>query len=204
MEKPARLKWVALCAQLLLLAACGDENPTLEVQVVSGIDPGTQFTFVRTELFDGVHDDSSPASFRSDANLTARVGQDFAHGLSVARFSGTPVGRYTVQVQFLKADQRLVLRRRSVIDVQGDTVVRVHLTPNCIGTVCPSPGGGAGFSECLDGHCVDPRCNPPSPEFCDGFDFCAGEMDCGPYASCADATCIERIVVSNAFSKIVS
>lgn len=176
-----------------MLSSCGDDKPTVIVDVISGIVPDAQFVFVESAIYAGSLASETGATRRDDARMTARRDQDFAHGLRVASFEGVDPGTYTIEVQLLKADRRLVLRRRVVINVQDNTVVRVHMTPNCVGVSCPSPGGGAGFSECIDGHCVDPRCNPPSMEFCDGLTFCASAAACGPYAPCAEAVCIDGI-----------
>lgn len=183
-----------VCATCVsLLPACGDDAPSLVVQVVSGISPVGQFASVKCELFQSAAEETSTELLRQSANLEALASQDFAHGFQVAHFAGVTEGRYVVQVQLLKSDGLPLIRRRVIVDVQANSVVRVAMTPNCISAMCPAPGGNAGFTECIDGHCVDARCNPPSAEFCEGLTFCSQASSCGPTADCAEATCIDGV-----------
>lgn len=98
-----------------------------------------------------------------------------------------------MQVRLLLADARQLIQRRTRVRIAGNFALRVHITPNCISVMCPSPGGNAGYSECLDGHCVDPRCNPPSTDYCEGVEFCGTTADCRETSACAEATCIDSI-----------
>lgn len=183
----------ALAVALLGVVACSDDKPTIVVSVVSGIVPTAQFAVVETALYAGNPGTDTGAVRRDEARVMASRDQDYAHGHQVASFEGVDPGAYTIEVQMMRADRRLVLRRRVVVQVAGSTALRVHMTPNCIGVACPSPGGAAGYSECIDGQCVDPRCNPPSTEFCEGLTTCATEADCGPYADCAEAVCLDGV-----------
>lgn len=184
---------VALVALLSMLVACSVREPRLQVQVVTGIVPGAQFTSVRAQLFTGSTLDGSLVGVDS-AERPATFGDDFLHGISVADFANVGRGTRTVAVSLVRSDLSVVIQRRVTVQVSDDFVLRVHITPNCIGVVCPSPGGSAGFSECLDGECVDPRCNPPSAtEFCGSSVFCNASDECEVTASCAQPTCLEGV-----------
>lgn len=185
----AWVAWSLVCT--LWLSACGDDSPTLVVDVVTGIVPVAQFSRTRVDLLV----DDGAGGYRQ---IVFRVSypnrsDDYAHGFRIAEFGEVAAGEYTVQVVFLLPDGRPLIQRRTRIRITGNYALRVHLTPNCIGVACPSPGGNAGYSECLDGHCVDPRCNPPSTEFCEGVEFCGTTTDCRETASCAEATCIDGV-----------
>lgn len=176
---------------LALTSGCSDDNPSLVVEVVSGIVPVAQFATAEASIL--VPNGASGTEAIDSHEVIARIDQDFAHGFRIAEFGSVTPGEHTINVVLRKADGRLLIQRRTRVNIVGNYVLRVHVTPNCIGVVCPSPSGNAGFSECLDGHCVDPRCNPPSHEFCDEVTFCGTPSDCRETSSCATATCIDSI-----------
>ncbi|MBK8171243.1 MAG: hypothetical protein IPK60_12975 [Sandaracinaceae bacterium] len=174
-----------------VMSACSTNESSIVVEVVSGIVPGAQFTHVTVSR---VLPNAGVGTMPIDPHdIAATFGQDYAHGFRVATFDAVPHGEHTIEVLLYKENGLLLMRRRVRVQTSGDFVLRVHITPNCIGVTCPSPGGNAGLSECLDGHCVDPRCNPPSREFCDAITFCNSEGDCAATSSCAEATCIDGI-----------
>lgn len=185
-----------LSTSLLLLAhvamACGSD-PTLEVHVVTSLVPGAQFTSVEIERL-------SPTSPYDGAAVLERVhtqaafGDDFANGHRVATFSDFEEGDQVVQVRLRRADGTLLIARRLRTVVTSSAIVRIHLTPDCVGVICPAPAGSPSLTECLGGRCVDERCAPPSAEFCPEIVFCNSAADCpAPVSACAAAACFEGV-----------
>lgn len=187
-----RCLMVAAFFAALASTGCSSE-PSLTVDVVTGIVPGAQFERVQVELFQGSAVDG--ALIRRDTiDRTAAFGDPYLNGVRVASFDHIGEGTRTVSVRLLTADLRLVIQRRVTFTMSNNFALRVHLTPNCVGVTCPAPSGNAGFSECLDGECVDPRCNPPTDtEFCPDLTFCNESSDCTSRVACAEGVCTEGI-----------
>lgn len=181
-----------LTSFLFAMTACSDDV-SLEIQVVTSLVPGAQFTSVETERL-------SPAPLYEGATVMqrmrseARFGQDFVHGRGVASFGAIESGEQLVQVTLIRPDGRPLISRRLRATVTGQSLLRVHLTPDCVGVTCPAPAGSPALSECLGGHCVDERCAPPSSEFCPAVTFCNSAEDCpAPVSACAVRACVEGI-----------
>lgn len=171
---------------------CSSE-PSLTVDVVTGVVPGAQFASVQVEVFDGSAVEGALVR-RQSTDRDASFGDDYLHGVRVASFEHIGEGVRTVSVRLLTSDLRLVIQRRVTFTMSDNFALRVHITPNCVGVMCPSPGGSAGFSECLDGQCVDPRCNPPTDiEFCPAISFCNASSECTSPVACAEGVCAEGV-----------
>ncbi len=184
---------LACFSTALLFGACGDDTVQLRVHVVTSIVPGAEFAQVEVKRFD-------PAPLYAGATELARVdapatfGQDFAHGVEVAAFDDLPPGEHLIQVRLVRGDRTPLISRRVRVVFTDDFVLRVHLTPDCVGVTCPAPAGSLLLSQCLAGVCVDERCSPPDEEFCPGLTFCNTETDCpAPVAACAARACEDGI-----------
>ncbi|MBK8172519.1 MAG: hypothetical protein IPK60_19570 [Sandaracinaceae bacterium] len=99
-------------------------------------------------------------------------------------------GTYVAIVSLLRTDGSTLIRRRVRVILASDFVLVVHLTRDCVGVTCPQAGGSAALTECLDGQCVDARCNPPDPTFCPDITFCLTDTECPATASCATGRCV--------------
>lgn len=171
----------------------GDDGVALTVNVVTSLVPQAEFSYVRIENLA-----PTPLYTPSDVLDTVRrdavFGQDFAHGVRVAAFDNMTPGEHLISVSLLRADTTILISRRVRVTFDSDFVLRVHLTPDCVGVVCPSPAGSPALSECLGGQCVDERCIPPDGEFCPDISFCNTEADCpAPVADCASRTCVDGV-----------
>lgn len=177
---------------MLGCVACSD-NLTLEVQVVTSIVPGAEFNSVEIERLEP----TSPydgAAVLERVQTRASFGDDFVHGFRVAAFSDFEAGDQVVQVRLRRANGTLLIARRVRVTVSAASIVRVHLTPDCVGVTCPAPAGSPSLTECLGGQCVDERCVPPNGEFCPEIVFCNADADCpAPVSACAQAACVEGI-----------
>lgn len=185
-----RHPWILLgVAGLLGLAGCtSDARVPVGVDVVTGLVPGPEFGTVIVEAFEP----SEPTAGVTRLELVearAAYGQDFVGGRRVAELRLEP-GEYRIRARLLRPDgSRLV--ERSVLGTvgSGGRTVTIALTRDCVGVMCPAPGGSAALTECLGGGCTDPRCEPPDPTFCPEVRFCNRPEDCSQVAACAEQRC---------------
>lgn len=186
----ARLATFALALSLsVATTGCSDDGASLTVLVATGLVPGPEFTFVEVNIVD-TGDVRTGVAIQRTTEARAIFGNAFARGKRVAEFQGLAPGEYVAVVTLLRTDGSPLIRRRVRVAIDSDFVLVVHLTRDCVGVMCPQPGGSAALTECLAGHCVDPRCNPPDPEFCPEVTFCLEDTDCPSTASCATARCV--------------
>ena len=190
--------WKVLIAWLLVLAlsGCGSEPAGMvTVDVRTGLVAGPEFRTVTVEVFQR---GESPADNRLVyEEVRASAGDDYARGQRVSELL-VPAGVHLITVRLLRPDRRLLVSLSQLVSVQdgGSRVAVFRLTRDCVGdVVCPSPGGSAALTECLAGHCVDPRCEPPDPTYCPDVVFCNTDADCGAIADCANNRCAEGICV---------
>ncbi|MBK8170395.1 MAG: hypothetical protein IPK60_08605 [Sandaracinaceae bacterium] len=188
---------VAVSVLLFCISACAKKSePALEVQVVTGLVPGPEFASVLTEVFPGTGTTSGTIV---PLRVPAVFGREFAQGKSVATFPLLPNGTYTVWVHLYRPNGQILIERRTQIVYSGSYVLRVYLTRDCLSSVitCPEPGGSAEYTECLSGHCVDPRCNPADNAtrmYCPSVLFCIDATDCtDPVAACASNECVSGV-----------
>lgn len=193
--------WVVLGTAFALGVGCGDGGPspaTVSVDVRTGLVPGPEFSTVRLDVFE-----SSPIGAHNLLERRERpavVGEDFATGIRVAELD-LPPGDYRIRVQLLRADLRVLIgfTRLVTVDAGEARFETIPLTRDCVGeAVCPLPGASAALSECLAGQCVDPRCEPPDPEFCGGLVFCTADAECAAEAECATSRCIDGLCTPQA------
>ncbi|MBK8168921.1 MAG: hypothetical protein IPK60_01095 [Sandaracinaceae bacterium] len=190
-----RLRWLGLLLALLTagFAGCAAKTPMLEVHLFTALVAGPEFRTVETSVLVGTGSTSS-SSIYDAAEASTRFGNDFSRGRGVATFT-LPEGAYRVRVRLMRPNGTLLVERVIALSLAGDTVLPVHITRDCVGVVCPVPGGSAELSTCLAGRCVDPRCSVNAPEFCPDVDFCREPTDCGPTAECAARGCDDGVCV---------
>ena len=104
--------------------------------------------------------------------------------MRIGEFDAVPLAPATITVRLFDAEDRMVAERSvRFAPHAGARAVTVIVSRNCVGIVCPEA------QSCLDGACVDERCTPETPEWCD-VEVCATAEDCaGATASCEVATC---------------
>jgi hypothetical protein len=183
----------------LLTTACSDSASTLEVRVYTGLVPGPEFASIETTVQSASA--SGPTGNLDSAEARARFGMDFAHGRSVATF-GLPDGDYRVRVRLLRASGHLLVERVVAIQLRDATVLPMHLTRDCVGVVCPAPGGSAALSTCLAGRCVDPRCSQTDRAFCPEVTFCNEASECTATSGCASSGCEAGLCVQSPLADI--
>lgn len=188
---------IAFILALGVASACASETGvSLDVAVETGLVPAREFTYVQVELASAVEGVSAlPVQ-----EARALFGEDFARGAHVGSFSNLPPGTYLVVARLLRGDGTSLISRRVQIELAADYTLMVHLTRDCVGAVCPLAAGSPALSECLAGTCVDPRCNPPNPEFCPAITFCLTAADCPQPAECANALCTEGVCTTESIA----
>ncbi|MBK8169557.1 MAG: hypothetical protein IPK60_04340 [Sandaracinaceae bacterium] len=191
-----RLIVLALFACFGIAACSNSPQPALEVQVVTGLVPGPEFASVLTEVSPGT---GTTAGTIVPLRVPVVFGREFAAGRSVATFPNLAHGIYTVWVHLYRPNGQILIERRVQINYTGSYVLRVHLTRDCLPSVitCPEPGGSPEYTECLEGRCVDPRCNPQDEAtrvYCPSVAFCLNDAECtDPVAACAMNKCVSGI-----------
>jgi hypothetical protein len=181
---------------LLCLTACADDPSSLTVRVITGLVPGPEFRTVQTTILDGATVSTVSTSLAT-AEAMALFGNDYARGHNVSTFAVSD-GTYRVRVRLLRPNGALLVERIVALTLAGNAVLPVHITRDCVGVECPTPGGSAEFSSCLAGRCVDPRCSPVTPEYCPTIAFCNDATSCGETSSCATQLCTEGVCTPSA------
>ncbi len=211
-------KSVALAAAVGTLLGCSAARPSLTVRVQSGFRAGPEASWVEVILYAGRADCEGGESAREGRALAASDQDALGAGmLTVAELRDLALGTHAVRARLRRpspggvGDSGAVLVERCVVTtLANDRVLRVPLGTACLGVTCPRPGGTPGFEECLEGQCVDPRCDPDDPATeplcCDRAllgdacerepTFCAGDEDCEPSSACAGApACVSRVCI---------
>ncbi len=158
----APLGWILGLAALSATGttACSG-GPTLTVRVQSDLAAGLELSRVTVTVQDGGATACPPSGAvlgGGSTNVAAGDAARLAAGsLTVAEVSLQP-GIYTVHVGANISSR--VVDRCVVVAVDGARVVRVPIAVSCQGVVCPASGGSPGFTQCLNGRCVEPRCDP--------------------------------------------
>ncbi len=214
---------VVVSALAALVVGC-ETRATLTVRVQSGLRAGPEVGYVDARL----HRGSVPCD--ASADTLAGGGRGLSVGdqgslesgsATVAEFGGLAPGIFTVRVVLRRpplggrvpADGEALIARCVVVSLTNDRVVRVPLTTDCLDVSCPLPMGSPSFDQCLNGTCVDPRCDvddPSTAEFCCDRSLpsadcdtrgavCGRDGDCDETASCTgprgcrEGVCVEPI-----------
>ncbi len=196
------------------LLGCPGAARTLTIDVQTDLVPGAELGFLAIDLFEGAVPRGTGTT-RSRSLMTVPLlseAEDYRRGHRVAELAGLSAGTYTVRVAArrpaplgLAADAgTLLVERRVVVLLDGDRVVRVVLSASCVGVSCPRAGDSDALSQCLNGRCIDPRCDPSRPESsglcctgpgCETSALCDDPADCTT-ASCADPSCVDGACVA--------
>lgn len=186
---------------LLLLVGCEGRDPVLTVRVQSGLRAGDELRELQVSVFEG-----GACSGRGESLPTVTLARSDQGALSRGTFGvgevSRPAGTHAILVRADVASRNV--RRCVVVSLTVDRVVRIPLTVDCLDVECPAPAGSTSFSECLNGRCVDPRCDvddPSTADFCCdrallgdacGTDptLCGAASDCTATLVCATPSCV--------------
>ncbi|MFW5920379.1 MAG: hypothetical protein ACOCUS_00965 [Polyangiales bacterium] len=185
-------RWVALA--VLVAAGCGGRSSVeLVVDLRSDFEPGEEVAGARVVLQRTGSDAEGPADGRMADRLLA-MDDDLIGGLRIAELDGLDKGDYALTVSLLDSTGRTVADRRVLFRLERSRVITVLVSRACGELECPQPGDDPDHVACQGGRCVDPRCSPDTPEFCDE-PGCETDSDCGGgacvVAQCIDGECFE-------------
>ncbi len=207
-----------MAAALVALIGCDARPPSLTVRVQSGLRAGPEASWVEVLHYPGGARCEGAEGDRAGRELTTADQSDLGAGrITAAVFGDLSPGPHAVRVRLRRPvagglpDAGPVLVERCVATtVRADRVLPVELSTSCLGVSCPLAGGTPGYDSCLEGRCVDPRCDSEDPStapFCcdrallgDACDLeptlCTADGDCDPSADCAGAPrCVGRVCV---------
>ncbi len=183
------MRVAAFCSALIAssVCGCGAQSHVVEVGVVTSLVAGAEFSTVTTDVLD-----AQGSVVLQFAESRALVSHDFSRGHQVAEFS-LASGTYRVRVRLLRANGTLLVERVLAATIAGNTALRVHVTRDCVGVVCPNAAGSPEAITCLSGQCVDPRCSVDAREYCPTISFCDSPSECMATASCAEPACDDGV-----------
>lgn len=204
------LAWasVALC---VAMSGCATPLLSITVDVQTDLVPALELGLLEIEVLEG----NVPRGTTSvRARRTAVMPQlseagEYQRSRRVAEMAGLASGTYTVRVvgrrpapPGVPEDGGTILaERRVVLLLSNDRVVRVVLGASCVGVTCPGEGDLEEASQCLNGRCVEPACDPSLPssiaECCTG-PGCAEIALCDDASDCEAAPCAAPRCVSGA------
>jgi hypothetical protein len=168
------MRWQAI-ASVLLLGACPSARLQLLVDVRTDFVPGSEFTAIRTSVFEAFPDPGAEPN--RELAYPALASDDFATGKRVATVD-VPNARVYVRAQLFAFDGRLVAER--VVAVEALTSqITIAIARRCAGVRCGPD------ERCVMGSCVPCEGGSCAPE-------CVRSADCpAAAASCAAPTCVE-------------
>ncbi|MBN8613235.1 MAG: hypothetical protein J0L92_21765 [Deltaproteobacteria bacterium] len=201
-------------------SACSAPERTLTVRLQSDYGAQHEARYAEARLFDGVGVcEGSPRAL-----VGTPIGRDDQGDLAtgvfgVGVFEALAPGIYSIRVRLLRPptdprgadDSGAELASRCItLTLDEDRVRRVPIMSACHGVSCPAAGGSSSFDECLNGFCVDPRCDTADPSTamycCDpalsgtcasSTAVCSSDDDCEASVACAGATrCIEGACIA--------
>jgi hypothetical protein len=202
--------WFGLAS---LLVGCVSSPRTLTIDVQTDLVAEYEMGSLAVDLVEGAAPAGSASAART-FRVAPRVAEaeSYRRGRRVGEFDGLAPGTYTVRAVARRPPApglpidggEVLVERRVVVLVDGDRVVRVVLGADCAALGCPMPGDGDARTQCLNGRCVDPRCDPSRPDAtglcCTGRDcgttaLCEAPEDC-TVAACATPDCVEGACIA--------
>jgi hypothetical protein len=195
---------------------CAPSGASLTVRVQSGLRAGDELRHVRAFLRRGAScEETEVLGLAGRALERADQAALGAGAITIGDLGPLEPGVYAVQVVGRRpgatgAESGPVLVERCVVTtVTRDRVLRVALTSGCVGVTCPAPGGSPELTECLNGRCVDPRCDPDDPAtfpYCcdrealgsacdDDPTLCRDASDCDAVPCAGEPRCVQGVCV---------
>ncbi len=220
----ARVLWLALSAipfVPLLCVGCDTRGLALTVRVQTGLRAEREVRYAEVAFLAGAHDcDDVARDFEGRAIALTDQAALAEGSFTVREIGGLAAGVYTVRARLRRpsatggADSGAELVSRCVVvSIASDRVLRIPLTSDCLAVDCPAPMGSPAFDQCLNGHCVDPRCDPDDPAtaafccdrtllgdacdsdptLCSASDACEATLACLGAPTCSEGVCVEPV-----------
>ncbi len=206
---------LGLVALALASAACEPTPRRLVIDVQTDLVAQYELGLLDVEVIDGAVPSGSAGDVVRSLLVTPRIeeAESFRGGRRIGEITDLAPATYTVRVVARRpaapgapADGgAFLLERRTVLTLRdADRVVRVVLHAPCVDHVCPGAGDASTRTQCLNGECVEPTCDPSQPDAseaccsgsgCAASALCAASSDC-VVASCALPSCIDGACIA--------
>ncbi len=174
----------------LAASSCKGGEPDLLVELRTDLEPGYEFTRVRTEL-------TGEGGGTRTSDVDADPGASYFVGQRVAEFAAVERGSQLVRVQALGAGDRVVAERTVRVRIEETSAIVVLITRDCSGVSCPLSGDDPVATSCLGGMCASPDCVVGDEPGCAPPE-CATDGECIDAAACAIPHCELGICVYEA------
>ena len=159
----------------------------LSIGVVGCSNQASLSADVHTDLVPGAEFDEVLLTTPSATFVHPATSDDWLAGVRVGPAT-CPDGAQPIGVE-LRLGGRSVVARNVRTNVHGTTVVPIWLLRACAEVSCP-PDGDPAATECVDGHCVRPDCEPGMPGC--SVPACTIASECDPATvACVRAACRE-------------
>ncbi len=203
-------RWVLLAALALVLAGC-PEARTLTIDLQTDLVPELELGSVEISVLPRFvpHDTTAVAVHALTLEPSAADAVGLRAGLRVMEVTGLDRGLYTIRAVARRPVElgtppiggTFLAQQDVVADLDASRVVRVVIVGSCGRVSCPGVGDADRATECLNGHCVDPRCEPSRPErreYCCEGPSCADDARCTAASDCVVAPCAAPSCVDGA------
>lgn len=197
-----------------ILVACEMSLGSITVEVQTDLVPQLELGLLEVEVLEGAVPSGSGASRsrRTAAMPQLSEAGEYQRGRRVAEIGALGNGTYTVRVVGRRPappgapeDSGTILsERRVVVMLAASRTVRVVLDASCVGVTCPGVGDSPDASQCLNGRCVAPTCDPSASsarrQCCTGSGcpetaLCVGASEC-VVSPCAQARCVDGVCIA--------
>lgn len=144
---------------------------------------------LQTDLLPGLEFDEVLIDVPGRAQARASLRDDYGRPVEIASYRGIARGAHLSVDVALRREGVEVVSRRVERMIDGDTILAVVVTRNCVELACP-PAGAPEATECRGGACISPDCEAdgscPSDE-------CTRDAECTASVACVAPRCAEGV-----------
>ncbi len=215
----AQLSWMwfvvaAACVVVCATSGCETRLLSITVDVQTDLVPQLELGLLEVEVLEGAvpRGTGTVRSRRTAVMPQLAEAGEYQRGRRVAEIGALGSGEHTVRVIARRPAPpgapddggTILTERRVVVVLSASRTVRVVLDAGCVGVTCPGAGDVDDATQCLNGRCVQPSCDPSLSasrrQCCTGGGcpetaLCDDPSDC-VVAPCAEPRCIEGACIA--------